>query len=137
MRHLRAFGFGKNQAMQGFVNEEFDAIVSQLEAVIEQHGGVLSPTQMFQLPTLNLAWASTAGFRFEHDDPIIKKLLALNSEYLKAIRVVDISEAFPVLKKVWPSKFNYNDIYSIKHTMEGFLKVFATIRSLMTWSVKL
>ena len=124
MRHLKAFGFGKKQTMQRFVNEEFDVIDSQVERAIQEQGGVLAPIKLFQLPSLNLAWASAAGFRFEHDDPKIKKLLALNTELFQAIRIDDLSEAFPIFKKIWPSKFNYKDIYRCKHTIEDFVKVY-------------
>ena len=123
MRHLRDFGFGKKQVMQGFVNEEFDAIARQFDITIEKHGGILSPNTFFQLPSFNLAWASAAGFRFDHDDAKIKELLKLNSELLQAIRINNPGEAFPILKKILPSVFGYDDLYRVNHTIQQFIRV--------------
>ena len=123
MRHLKDFGFGKKQAMQGFVNEEMDAIIRQLDDSIEERGGVLSPNALFQLPSFNLAWASAAGFRFDHNDAKIKELLRLNSELIKAVRVNNPGEAFPILKKIFPSAFGYKELFRVNRTIQEFIRV--------------
>ena len=110
--------------MQKFVNKELDVIVSQFDAAIEKNGGIVSPHEFFQLPSLNLTWASVAGFRFDHNDNKIRKLLKLNTQLIKALRVSSNSEAFPILKTVWPSKFGYSRIININHTIQDFVKVF-------------
>ena len=123
MRHLREFGFGKKQAMQGFVNEEFLAIVRHFDNTIEKHDGILSPNHFFRLPSFNLSWACAAGFRFAHDDPEIKEILRLNTELLEAVHLNNPIETFPILKKILPSVFNYNDLYTVNRTIQEFIRV--------------
>ena len=107
--------------MQGFVIEEFDAILSTFENKIEKHGIVLSPSTFFLLPSFNLASASV--FRFEHNDPKIKEMLRLHTKVIQAVRFDNLAEAFPVLKKILPSVFSYDRRIRMNRTIQQFIRV--------------
>ena len=124
MKHLKTVGFGKKDAMQDIVRDELEAIMRDINVSIENNAGTVSPHILFQLPSLNLAWAAVAGQRFDHDDPQVLELLRLMSEIFRTAKVTGgLLGTFPWLQRVAPRLFNSNALISLYCSSQIFMKV--------------
>ena len=112
--------------MQEILHEELKYIFSRLENALEDNGGVLSPSNLFQLPSLNLNWALTTGSKFSPDDSQIQELLRLNTEVVRKIRATGgILAVFPWVAKIFPWLANRfrEEIFTVNRATQEYLKV--------------
>ena len=124
LRHLKHFGYGSKLAMQGFVNDELEVILGDIDRAVQKNGGVLSPGTLFQCAALNMTWAAVGGVRFSHEDPRIQELLRLNTALVKNIRATGgILTLFPWLVKLFPWIFNCDKLIAVNRATQAFLKV--------------
>ncbi|CAG7719784.1 unnamed protein product [Allacma fusca] len=123
MRNLRDFGFGKKHFQQKFLDTEMHDLSRLLDQAIEQNNGVIEPHTLFRIPSVNIAWASAAGSRFEHTDPKILKLVSLMSEFTSTASILDgVPAAFPFLLRWFPSFFSIQRLSDIDDEMHQFLR---------------
>jgi methyl farnesoate epoxidase/farnesoate epoxidase len=123
MRHLRDFGFGKKYFQQRFLDTEMDELTRTLDLAIEQNKGFVEPQNLFRIPSINIAWASAAGSRFDHKDPKIIKLVNLMADFTQNAKIMEgVAAAYPILLKWFPKFFTISKLSSIDDEIHAFLK---------------
>ena len=71
LRHLREFGYGKNQ-MENLIVEEVKLLVDNFKA---QEGKPIELSRRFNLAVVNSLWTIMTGARLDHDDPHLNQVL--------------------------------------------------------------
>lgn len=125
VRHLRVFGFGKQQVMEDLVFEEFEQGMQIVDAAVNEHGSiVLDPRGLFRLAGFIMSWASVAGSRLSHDDPKIRGMIQVMSGYFTGLKFAGgYGQAFPFLRKLFPSKFGFKAAFNIDDKMHAYIRV--------------
>ena len=70
-RNLRDFGFGK-KSMEGLIMDEVNELIGWIK---EQNGKPISLRRRFTLAVINALWKILSGERYDHDDPLLTRIL--------------------------------------------------------------
>ena len=109
--------------MQEFANAELVDIMKVIDKIIMENDGVFEPRNIFQIPGVNMAWASVAGHRFDPEDPKMKELMRLLITYVTHPEFAGVTQAYPIFGKLLPKFFNFDKLYEVDNEMQAFLQV--------------
>lgn len=77
LRTLRDFGFAKRTS-EGIIMEEVKDLIARLKTMT---GKPISTHNFFNTSVLNVIWSIVAGERYAHDDPAMKELIKVFTEF--------------------------------------------------------
>ncbi|CAL8126614.1 unnamed protein product [Orchesella dallaii] len=100
LRQLRDFGFGKS-SMEELVQEEVKETIAHLKKF--QGKPIKNLKQMLQISVLNSLWTITANKRFNHDDPVVLKMMSDLQMILEEMMKKAIVLFVPIMRYIMPS----------------------------------
>ncbi|XP_063231673.1 methyl farnesoate epoxidase-like isoform X2 [Bacillus rossius redtenbacheri] len=98
LRHLREFGFGKSSE-EAIMLDEISHLIKKLES-----SKIVSISNLFNLPVVNVLWKTLAGTRIAHDDDEFNKLIEIVFEVMRSGNPAGgIINVMPFLRHVFPN----------------------------------
>jgi hypothetical protein len=117
LRHLREFGFGKQNYLDNLIIEE----VKEVLEFLKEYAATSQPVAMdrrFQLAVVNSLWSMSTGKRFKHNDPILNDMLNSFMDVMNKLSKSMILLFAPWLRHVAPVLSGWN---SLKESLDKIL----------------
>ncbi|CAG7819689.1 unnamed protein product [Allacma fusca] len=122
LRRLRDWGFGKT-TLEGMIQEEIQDLLEETDNKIKLSNGIMSVSDAFGIPVINILWAVMAGKRYKHDDEKLKEMLRRIFESFRSQTYVNnLINDYPFLQHVPGFSGSFNQFMKTKAHTEEFVE---------------